>query len=410
MAHRFSASRVWGAPQQVYKDNIFERKVSWLELFYDLVYVIAISRITHYFSEHTNFSGFLDYTYMFLLIFWGWLNGSMYHDYTGNNGIRSRFITLWQMLFVAALVVCFSSAPEKVMFRSTIALMAIQLYVIYFWFSLNFYGRSTKAANKIYSVCYITAFLLEGSTLFFINQPEYRLLVRCIFYASLFFNYIAPFLAIRYLENVNNEFNLSPSMMERLGLLVTIVFGEVVLSVINGISEFENLDFHVWILFGLGMFITFILWWIFFDLIANQESQKGFLKMTLTEYSFIPALMILGMIAVSFINIFEALHHEKLSEIAENEHNFGFLISGFLLSVVVISSFLNYEKEDKMPLQRLRLVVVAVAVCIFAITFFIDGWDVTNYFLLILGFLLIIVVFIVRNWVVYGEIQAQKIE
>ena len=41
--------------------NVEDRKISWLELFYDLVYVIAISKITHNLSLQLNITGFLDY-------------------------------------------------------------------------------------------------------------------------------------------------------------------------------------------------------------------------------------------------------------------------------------------------------------------------------------------------------------
>jgi len=58
----------WGAPRKFSTETI-DRKVSWLELFYDLVYMIAIAKITHQFSENMNVSGFLDYLYFFIMIF-----------------------------------------------------------------------------------------------------------------------------------------------------------------------------------------------------------------------------------------------------------------------------------------------------------------------------------------------------
>jgi len=62
-------SNVWWGPPKKFSTHVEERKISWLELFYDLVYVIAISKITYYLSGHPNVSGFLDYTYFFAMIF-----------------------------------------------------------------------------------------------------------------------------------------------------------------------------------------------------------------------------------------------------------------------------------------------------------------------------------------------------
>ena len=68
------SSQWWGPPRKFDRQEE-ERRVSWLELFFDLVYVIAISRITHHFAMHISVDAFLEYVFMFLLIFWGWLWG-----------------------------------------------------------------------------------------------------------------------------------------------------------------------------------------------------------------------------------------------------------------------------------------------------------------------------------------------
>lgn len=67
---KIQAKSWWGAPRQFSTEKI-DRKVSWLELFYDLVYVIAITNITHQFSESMIVYSFLDYLYFFLMTFWG---------------------------------------------------------------------------------------------------------------------------------------------------------------------------------------------------------------------------------------------------------------------------------------------------------------------------------------------------
>ena len=95
----------WWGPPKKFSTEFEDRKVSCLELFYDLVYVIAISRITHHLAEHPDVTGLLDYTYFFVMIFWGWLNGSLYHDLHGTSGVRTSLMTLWQMMIVAGLVV-----------------------------------------------------------------------------------------------------------------------------------------------------------------------------------------------------------------------------------------------------------------------------------------------------------------
>src|SRR5881394_290539 len=104
-------SSVWWGPPKKFDPHFEERRISWLELFYDLVYVIAISRITHHLTLHMSWPGFIEYGCLFALIFWGWLNGSLYHDIHGNEGLRTRLMTLWQVLIIAALAVTIDQSP-----------------------------------------------------------------------------------------------------------------------------------------------------------------------------------------------------------------------------------------------------------------------------------------------------------
>lgn len=407
MPHGLTNSKIWGAPKKFGNTN-GERKISWLELFYDLVYVIAISKLTAYFSLHSDFNGFLDYVYVFGFVYWGWLNGSLYHDFTGNNGLRSRFITLWQMLLVAILIVSFSSSPDKIFFRTTIATMCLQLYITYIWFSLNFYNKDSRRGNIPYTVLYLISFCLMGFTLFFPVGEKRPFSIRAVFYVALILNFIPPFFSVRILKMRNLDISLSASMMERLGLIVTIVFGEVVLSVINGISDAKDLNFENILVFALGIVITFILWWIFFDLIGNREAKKGFANATFIELSFIPALMVLGMVAVSFHDIYLAYFQHNLSKMGEFQETFGLRVAIFLSSILLITYFLNFEAEDKRPGLQLRGVIYLCVIAILLFTKIIHGLSLIDYFLLILGILSIIVVFIVRIWLIYGEIQAEK--
>jgi len=65
MRINIGSSAWWGAPKK-FDREIKERRISWLELFYDLVYVIAIARITHHLSHHISIYDFLEYASLFI--------------------------------------------------------------------------------------------------------------------------------------------------------------------------------------------------------------------------------------------------------------------------------------------------------------------------------------------------------
>src|SRR5204863_5634261 len=88
---------------------------------------IAISRITHHLAIHMTVNGFFQYACLFFLIFWGWLNGSLYHDIHGNEGLRTGLMTLWQVMIIAALAVTIDQPSPTWYVNTTIVFMIMQL-------------------------------------------------------------------------------------------------------------------------------------------------------------------------------------------------------------------------------------------------------------------------------------------
>ena len=46
------------------------RNATWLEHFYDLVYVVAVFQLAHNLSENVSLTGFLGFVVLFLPIWW----------------------------------------------------------------------------------------------------------------------------------------------------------------------------------------------------------------------------------------------------------------------------------------------------------------------------------------------------
>ena len=53
-----------------------ERHASWLELFFDLVFVVAVAQVAHNLSEDLTAQGLLRYGALFALVWWAWVGYS----------------------------------------------------------------------------------------------------------------------------------------------------------------------------------------------------------------------------------------------------------------------------------------------------------------------------------------------
>jgi hypothetical protein len=76
---------------------IEDRTVSFLELFYDLVYVVLVGQLAHTLAEDVSWSGVLDFVVVFGLIWIGWFNGAQFHELHGREDGRNRSFIFLQM-------------------------------------------------------------------------------------------------------------------------------------------------------------------------------------------------------------------------------------------------------------------------------------------------------------------------
>lgn len=379
-------SSAWWGPPRKFDPRFEERKISWLELFYDLVYVIAISKITHHLGAHISLAGFLEYACFFILIFWGWLNGSLYHDIHGSSGLRTRLMTLWQVMIIAAVSISITQTSDKSFANTTVAFMVMQFFITYLWWSVGFYDKEHRKYNRPYTILYLAAFALLGLSLV-LPQGSVRFILPVV----ILFNYLPPFISQQLLRRSSLDLSLSSSMSERLGLFTIIVLGEVVLGVVNGISQVPQLDLAAWIKFALSISIVFMLWWLFFTLTSNREVKKGFVRASLLEILFIPTLMALGLMAASFTHFFEAVADPGHPGISLYKL-FGFALAAFLTGISLMMGMLEYPDVVKLIKKRVRGSLLFTA-------FIFLGFVLLNIEMPPLYFLLcIIIILIAETW------------
>ncbi|MCB0707379.1 MAG: low temperature requirement protein A [Saprospiraceae bacterium] len=392
----------WGPPKKFSAENE-ERKVSWLELFYDLVYVLAIAKITHHLAEHLSLSSLSQFFFFFTLIFWGWLNGSLYHDLHGSSGLRTRLMTLWQMLIVAALVITLDSPEEQLVFNVTIVLLVMQLYITYLWWSVGFYDRSHRRLNRPYTILFLASFGLMFST-FYLEQPY----IQIAFYSALLLNYLPPFITHFLLRRDSMALRLSASMSERLGLFTIIVFGEVIAGIINGVGALPDLNIQSWVNFTLAVIIVFALWWLFFTLVSDRTCKPGFLNSSLLEMLYIPTLIALGLIGMSFSGIFENYDHHDAHFISQKEI-FGYALCLFLLGINFMMYFLEYPPQYVRLRNRAQLIIYAAIGLILIVTLLDLNVSLFYYLLIILSFILGIIALLNYNWyAIFSEGQQKQ--
>src|SRR3954468_461189 len=248
----------WGAPK-AFSERVSERKISWLELFYDLVYVVAIGQLTHNVAAHPSLRTVGFSFLLFSMVFWSWVNGSQYYDLHGNEGVRTRLLTFWQMLAMAAVSITITDAFEGNHKPFAISFMMVQLMITYLWMSVDYYDKGHRKFSIFYTVHYSISFVLLFISVFTTADTATILWI-----IAFIFNATPPLTAagtvVRELKKQGQVFTASAAIVERFGLFTIIIMTESILSTVTGIAEFKEKELVMWLAFILGILISFLLW------------------------------------------------------------------------------------------------------------------------------------------------------
>jgi low temperature requirement protein LtrA len=267
--------KTWWQPPRRFEDKQGERKISWLELFYDLVYVACIGQITGYIAAHTGAKDISYAIIFFAFVYWSWINGTQYYELHGNDTVRTRWFVFLQMLAIGAVAISAPAAFNGHIFSFTVSILVIQGVIIYLLGSVSFYDWSHIGLSLPFLLCYGVAFLLLFISLF---CPPVAVLP--LYLGATLINLAAPVLSARYLTKMlasrGQPFSASPALVERFGQFTIIVLAESILNTVAGFSLFETRNLLVWCIFCLSIGIAFLLWSIYFDMTNEQELKNGY--------------------------------------------------------------------------------------------------------------------------------------
>jgi low temperature requirement protein LtrA len=234
-----------------------DRRVTWLELFFDLVTVVAISRLGLLLHHDHSFAGVLAFAGLLIVVWWVWISYSYLADIFDNDSAFDRLIQLTGMagLAIVALSLPGGQTASPTLFAAANAGLFALLGAVYL-----FSGRSEPEAREL-SRWYVsgswTGALLWIVSIFMDAPLQYYAWGAAVLANALISGPLA-YARMRHAPEQNSH------MPERFGLFLLIVLGEVILATINGIA-----DVHLngtGIATGLaGFAIAAAIWWIYFD-------------------------------------------------------------------------------------------------------------------------------------------------
>jgi low temperature requirement protein LtrA len=268
MAGRASSrfKRWFWRPPRPYGELIADRTVSFLELFYDLVYVAVISQAAHHLAGHVTVSGLGEFALVFALIWIAWINGSLYLDLHGREDGRTRNVVFIQMGVLVLLAVFTEEAADGGGAFAVVYAMFLAIQTA-LWFTVWRQDRQGHTEFPVLTKRYTTSMGLSAAVILAsVLLPAHPRLVVWVAFAVA---WIAGIALVGWRASRGLGLTPTGSLVERFGLFTIIVLGEVVFGVVDGLSSAER-DALTITTGMLALWMGFGLWWIYFDLVGRR--------------------------------------------------------------------------------------------------------------------------------------------
>ena len=281
---------------------IKHKRVEFSELFYDLVFVFAISKVTtlihHLHNGILTWNSFLDFFIAILVLIDSWMIQTDYTNRYGKNSLFNMvimFIKMGLLLFIANMI-----GPDwQQYFHYLCWAIGTLTLTLFFQYLVEFFRKSTDDVEResIKGFLWITGLGSLGVYLAALLPIYLRVY---IFFASILFIFIMPSILLN--KDKHYQVNL-PHLIERISLLVIITFGEMITNLANFFT-IENFSIYS-VLYLIIMISLFLFYFGQFDHAIDEKSNQKGLFLIYSHYPIFIGLMMMN-VSMSFLQNPEA--------------------------------------------------------------------------------------------------------
>jgi low temperature requirement protein LtrA len=355
---KVSVRSLWHRPPVLRssKDIKPERHASWLELFFDLVFVIAVAELSHYLHDHLSFVGLATFAVLFVPVWWLWIDFSYYGDQFDTDDILYRVVMFAAMFGLLVLTAFLHTTFTGGSFAFGITYLVMRLLLIFlYWRAWRYVAEAKELSGRYLSSFSVSAGLWLVSL--FVPEP-YRYVLWFIGIAIEISN--GP-IAYATVKNIPRQVS---HMDERFGLFTIIVLGESIVAVATGTLD-TAWQWQSVTVAAAGFVIAVCMWWLYFDWsdssVINQalrSNRRGLLKSFVYGYSH---LFVYGGIAAASVGLQVGIETATggLEGLARFLGSGGIVV--FLLGLCAVHWAAPYEFPRAVLIARLCVTALVVA-------------------------------------------------
>jgi low temperature requirement protein LtrA len=382
----------WHKPRlRTDEPGLHPRKVTWLELFYDLVFVIVIGQLSHKLAGDVSVSGFLQFVFLFIPTWWIWVAGTYYVEYWETNDISIRLILFLLMLPVVGLAVFIHDALDSTATGYALCYASARVILAAILLRAGYHDKISRTVAWSYATSFlVVAALIAASTL---THAALRI---ALWIVALGLELLTPILVRVSVVRLLPHRRQTSKLPERFGLFTIIVLGEMFVGVFQGLSDFREVTASIAAIGFLSLALVFALWSIYFDFIARRQVKEGTWWEFAWGYSHLALLMGIVIVGACLYHVVAAgegaLHLEVKRLLAG-------AAAGAMFAIALLESTLEIKHEQPSDVRLDVVIKVLVGLGALALGLTGDSIRASGLLALFLALALVPIAFGIRAWI-----------
>lgn len=276
------------------------RRVTWLELFFDLVFVAAVAQVGTHLRDDYSVLGVARFSVLFVLIWWAWLGHTTYCTRFDTDDLVQRGLTGLQMFLAIVMAINATGAldsRDSAGFAAAYSVMRFVLVVQYL--RVRHVARARDLTTRLAAGCGVAAALWLTSALM---DPPLRF---WLWVLALVIDVATPLFTTSHLIRVPHD---AAHLPERYGLFSIILLGESVVSVMHGMKSQEYWSPTAAACAILGLAMIFTVWWWYFDGIEAVgerfvRSKRDAVRFHVWSYAHLPLYLAIALTGVGLEHV-----------------------------------------------------------------------------------------------------------
>jgi low temperature requirement protein LtrA len=271
---------------------VVEQRVTPLELFFDLVFVFAITQVTGFIAAHPTWTRLAEAMAILAALWWAWVAYAWLGNTAGSDGGALRVVMLAAMGPLLVISLALPGAFEGHGLLFGLAYLAVRILHLAGYAVV---ARGDPAMRRV--VAQVASTSIPASSLLVLGGVLDGPSRAACWVAALAVDYGG--LALRG----TRDWRVEPAhFAERHGLIVIVALGESIVSLGIGAAAL-SLNARVVIGALVGMAIAATLWWAYFDMVAlagqrrmSDTSDREQARIARDSYTYLHLPMVAGII------------------------------------------------------------------------------------------------------------------